>query len=138
MGGFELLKHTADLKVVGRGKDLGETLAWIAIGMFSVIADLDAVAARDTMHVSLTSSDRETLAVDWLNELLFKYEAEGFLPREFHVMVNEEGTALDAECVGEQGDPERHPKWSVVKAATYHALEVSHNDEWRIQVVLDI
>ena len=138
MGGFELLEHTADLKVVGRGKDLGEALAWIATGMFSVIADLDAVAARDTMHVSLTSSDREALAVDWLNELLFKYEAEGFLPKEFHVTVNEEGTALDADCLGEPGDPDRGLIWSVVKAATYHALEVSHNDEWRIQVVLDM
>ena len=137
MGGFELLEHTADVRIVGRGKDMAEALAWIATGMFSVIAALNAVVARDTMHVSLTSSDQGALAVDWLNELLFRYEAEAFLPREFHVTVNEAGTALDAVCVGESGDPDRHPMWSVVKAATYHALEVSHNGEWRIQVILD-
>ena len=138
MGSFELLDHTADLRLVGHGKDLPDALAWIATGMFSVIADLDAVASRDTMRVSITSTDREALVVDWLNELLFRYETEGFLPRRFEVTVNEAGTALEARCVGEPADPDRHRTWSVVKAATYHALEVKHGREWRIQVVLDV
>ena len=138
MGGFEVLDHTADLRLVAHGKDLPDALAWIATGMFSVIADLDAVATRDAMRVSITSTDREALVVDWLNELLFRYETEGFLPRCFEVTVNDAGTALEARCAGEPADPARHRTSPLEKAATYHALEVKHGREWRIQVVLDV
>ena len=138
MGGFELFDHTADLGVEGRGDSLGEALAWTATGMFSVIADLDAVKPREELRLSVAAVDRDALVVDWLNELLFRFETEGFLPRRFEVTVNEAGTALEARCMGEPADPDRHRAWSVVKAATYHALEVRHNTEWRIQVVLDV
>lgn len=138
MGSFELFDHTADLGLIGRGEDLEEALAWLAKGMFSVIADLEAVELRETIQVSVNASDREGLAVDWLNELLFRYEADGFLPKEFKVAVDEAETGLDAECMGEPADPERHGLRPAVKAATYHGLQVSHDREWRIQVILDI
>lgn len=138
MGGFELFDHTADLGVEGRGDSLGEALAWTATGMFSVIADLGAVEPRDELRLSVAAVDRDALVVDWLNELLFRYETEGFLPKELNVSVDEAGNALEARCVGEQADPERHSLHPAVKAATYHALQVEHDGDWRIRVVLDI
>lgn len=138
MGGFEFLEHTADLGVVGRGETLAEALAWAATGMFSAVADLAEVRPLQSVEVSVTSTDRDALAVDWLNELLYRYEAEGFLPRTFDVSVNGTGTALEARCLGEPADPVRHCLRSAVKAATFHGLEVAHNGEWRVQVILDI
>ena len=138
LGSYELLDHTADLMIVGRGASQGEALAWVATGMFSVIADLDSVQTRDTVRLTVASTDRETLVVDWLNELLFRYETEAFLAKEFDVTVDKAGTALEARCLGERADPDRHQTWPGIKAATYHALNVAHNGEWRIQVVLDI
>ena len=138
VGGFELTDHTADLGVVAWGKDLGEALAWSASGMFSYITNLDAVEPRDTVTVTVSAIDTGALAVDWLNELLFRYEVEGFLPKEYQVSVNETATALEARCIGETADQSRHTLHPAVKAATYHGLEVSHNGEWRVQVVLDI
>ena len=138
MGGFEYLEHTADVGVVARGDTMAEALSHLASGMFSVVADLDAVAARQTRSVSVASVDTESLAVDWLNELLFHFEASGFLPREFHVTAADGGTSLEARCVGEQADTERHHVRAAVKAATYHRLQVSHDGEWRIQVILDM
>ena len=138
MGGFEFLEHTADLGVVGRGGTLAEALAYLAEGMFTVLADLDTVVPREAIQVSVTSSDRETLAVDWLNELLYRFEGDGFLPKEFLVTVDESGTSLEARCVGEPADFERHHIRAAVKAATYHQIQVSHDGEWRIQVILDM
>ena len=143
MGGFTLLEHTADVGVVATGQTLGDALAWVAKGMLSIIYDLDTVAPRDCLPVSVVSRDREALVVDWLNELLYQYEAAGFLTRECQVSLEEGDTRLQARCWGESLDPARHRILTVVKAATYHQLEVAHpslpgKDQWRIQVILDV
>lgn len=70
MGEFTLLEHTADVAITASGDSLAEALAWLAAGMFSLIVDQDTVASSQCQHVSVVSRDRETLAVDWLNELL--------------------------------------------------------------------
>jgi SHS2 domain-containing protein len=138
LGGFTLLEHTADIGVVATGQTLGEALAWVAKGMLSIIYDLDTVAPRDCLPVSVASRDREALVVDWLNELLYQYEAAGFIFRECQVSLEEGETRLQARCWGESLDPTRHRILTAVKAATYHQLEVTHDGQWRIQVILDV
>ena len=138
MGGFGILEHTADVGVRATGDTLGEALSWIAKGMFSIIADLDSVQPRKTLEVSVDSTDTDALVVDWLNELLYRYEAEGLLLKEFEVTVDERGKSLVGKCIGEPVDPQRHVMLTAVKAATYHDLQVSHNAEWEIQAVLDV
>jgi len=138
MGGFELLEHTADVGILASGDTLDEALAWVATGMFSVIADLDRVDARDQIEVTVESADGDALVVDWLNELLYRHEAEGFLPCEFAVTVDAAGASLTATCGGERVDAARHGWLDTVKAATYHKLDVSHDGEWRLRVFLDV
>ena len=138
MGGFTLLEHPADVGVLATGHDLSSALSWAARGMFNVIADLDQVVPTQTIHVSVTSRDRESLVVDWLNELLYRHEAEGFLAKEFRVAADDAGTSLEADCAGEPIDPRRHRLLTSVKAATYHDVEVSGNGEWTIRVLLDV
>lgn len=138
MGEFLLLDHTADVGILASGESLAEALSWVAKGMFSLIAEMDDVVPRESLNISVTSSDPSALIVDWLNELIYRYEAEGFLPKEFDVTVDNKGTSLLARCMGESLDHQRHRILSSVKAATYHDLVASHNGEWRIQVILDI
>ncbi len=138
LGTYEFIGHTADLGVVGRGESQAEALAWLAKGMFSAIANLDRVEPKESIHVSVDSTDAEALAVDWLNELLFQYEGKGFLPKEFDITVDPSGSSLTGRCIGEPADEERHQARSAVKAATYHGVNVSDNGDWSIQVVLDI
>ena len=138
MAAYEIMEHTADVGVVATGETLAEAMSWLARGMFSVVADLEAVEPLESIEVSVRSTGAEDLAVDWLNELLYRHEAEAFLPMRFDVTVDESGTHLTALCTGERVDAERHGMLTSVKAATYHGLEVSRNDGWRIQVVLDV
>ena len=138
MGTFSLLEHTADVGIVATGDTLAEALSWAAKGMFSVIAEMQHVRACERLEVSINSTDRESLVVDFLNELLYIHEAQGFLPAEIVVETVESGTSLQAECLGEKVDPGRHLALASVKAATYHSLEVRHNGEWRVQVILDV
>ena len=138
MGEFTLLEHTADVAISASGDSLAEALAWLAAGMFSLIVDQETVVSSQCQRLSVTSRDRETLAVDWLNELLYRYETTGFLPKEYRLSLEEGEAGLDAICRGEQFDPARHRILTVVKAATYHQLAVTYDGRWRAHVILDV
>jgi SHS2 domain-containing protein len=88
--------------------------------------------------VSLEASDREALLVDWLNHLLYLFDIDGFLGRDFQVdaLTSEH---LEARVRGDIFDAARHPTKTAVKAATFHKLEiVPEPDGWRAMVVLDL
>ena len=137
MAGYQILDHTADVGIAASGNTLAEALAFLAKGMFALIADPETVEVSDSWELYVSSTDKEALAVDWLNELLYRYEADGFLPKEYCICVEDGGKTLTARCSGEKVDPLKRV-FTQVKAATYHGIEVSHDREWRIQVVLDV
>ena len=143
VGGYSLLEHTADVGISAYGDSLEDALSCLAAGMFSLLVDPNSVALGHAQVVSLASRDRETLAVDWLNELLYQYEATGFLMKECRIELNpgKAGAAsftLEAHCRGERFDAGKHHILGVIKAATYHQLSVTQDSLWRINVILDV
>jgi SHS2 domain-containing protein len=77
------------------------------------------------------------LLFDWLNELLYTFDAEKLLLTKFDVHVDEAG--LQATCRGEPLDIDRHGADREVKAITYHGLKVeSTGDGWLAEVIVDI
>jgi len=94
--------------------------------------------AERMLRVEVEASDRETLLVAWLNELLYLHEAEGFVAAEFAIRRLSD-TALEAEVWGETVDRARHRLVGHVKAATYHLLRVRPAaGAWEAQVVVDV
>ena len=134
---FEILDHTADVGISATGRDMGEAFAQAALGMFSVITDLERIQERQGRPLTVTAPDREALLVNWLNDLLYLFETEGLLFVRFAIHSISE-TRLEAECFGERVDPQRHPMKTGVKAATYHLVQVALNHECRVRIYLDI
>jgi SHS2 domain-containing protein len=138
LGGFTLLEHTADTGIYAYGGSLEEALSWLAAGMFSIIVEPETINPNCSRTIALSSSDREALAVDWLNELVYQFETTGFLVKECHVTLEQGDTRLQALCHGEVVDLDRHRILTVIKAATYHRLSVSWEEEWKVKVYLDV
>ncbi|SEH10216.1 archease [Thermoleophilum album] len=84
-------------------------------------------------EVVIESSDRAALLADWLSELVYLADRDGFVPDAIeHIDVAER--TLKATVRGHIGQPS-----SLVKAATYHRLELAPaGDRWRARVVLDV
>jgi len=124
---FEFVEHTADVGVKAYGSSLKEQFENAALGMFSLIADLDNVESVGEFKVTLKAPDSEQLLVDWLGELLYIHEVYDVLLKEFTVDVQETDESLELIAVvkGEQIDPSKHNLKTMVKAVTYHMLEVS-------------
>lgn len=80
----------------------------------------------------------EALLVDWLNDLVYLFEARGAVCRRFAFPVWSE-TSYRAEAFGEPIDEARHEPRSLVKAATYHRLSVrSAGKGLEARVILDV
>jgi SHS2 domain-containing protein len=136
MKNYELIEHTSDIGLTARGKTLAESFANAARGMFSIIAETDGVRETESRRVEATADDIEGLLFEWLNSLLYYFDVEMLLFRQFDI-VEFGDRRLVAECRGEKYDPSRHRLKTGVKSATYHMLEVDRRRK-RVRVIFDI
>lgn len=135
---YEIFGTTADVGVESYGSTLPEAFEAQAQGMFDVMAELPLVQPKEEFKVSADGADDEMLLVDFLNELLFLFDAKRLLLKEFHV-AETGGGKLKAVVKGEEIDLSRHVIKTPVKAVTYHMLKVERTQEgYRTTVVYDI
>jgi SHS2 domain-containing protein len=140
MGSFEVFEHTADVGLRIEAKSLEELFVTAARGVFSlVVENREAIEPRQTVRIEIESEDLVGLFVDWLRELIYRFETEHILLSEFRVELSNDRRRLRAECRGETADWSRHLPDSELKAVTYHGLRVEQTaGGWEAEVILDI
>lgn len=135
---YRQMAHTADAAYRLRGESLAEIYVNAAQALIATITDRRRLRARETKDISVEAPDREALLVAWLNHLLYLYDVDGFLGRDFEILELQD-EHLKARARGEVYDPERHVGKNAVKAATYHHLEITRWDHgWQATVILDL
>lgn len=134
---FEIMNHTADVGIIAHGADMSEAFANAAKGLFSLITELDDVEEVEYRDIELTATDRESLLVAWLNELIYLFDVENIIFKRFDISQLS-NTHLKARSYGHKVDSSKHKLKMGVKAATYHMLKVDRNDGARVQVLFDI
>ena len=134
---FEILNHTADVGIIAYGADMSQAFANAARGLFSLITELDDVEEVIHRDIELTATDEESLLVEWLNELVYRFDTEGIIFKRFDI-IQLDNTQLKARGYGEKVDSSKHKLKTGVKAATYHMLKVDKGDGCRVQVLFDI
>jgi SHS2 domain-containing protein len=135
---FEVLEHTADVGFRAWGRDPGRLFVAAARAMFSIAAELGEVRPRETREIAVEGEDNESLLVNWLSELISLFDAGLFAPCSYEVLEISE-TRFVCRCQGEPRDPAHHPWKLIVKAVTYHQLQVvQRNGRWEATVFLDI
>ncbi|MEK7817335.1 MAG: archease [Actinomycetota bacterium] len=135
---FELIEHTADIGIRAFGATEKETFQNAATGMFSLICDLATVTETEEFEIEVEAEDRETLLVEWLNELLYIYDSRRALLKRFEV-IELEDTRLRGMAYGEPLDLHRHVLATDIKAVTYYMLKVKETpDGWVAEVIFDV
>lgn len=135
---YEFINHTADIGIKIWGESLEELFENAAYALFDIIAELNKVKAENFIEVKIEGEKIDELLADWLRDLLYKFNGEGYLLKKFKVEeVSEKG--LEAEVGGEKLDLARHSLKREVKAVTYHGLTVKRRDKrWEAQVIFDV
>jgi SHS2 domain-containing protein len=140
--GYTFIDHTADVAAELTGRTVEEVFASAAQALTDTITELDAVHPVVTQSVTLESGALDDLLVDWLNELLYRFEVQNVLVSDTTVTIRQtagDRWHLGATIAGEIFDPARHPSRVLVKSATYHGLHVAQTaDGWTARIVFDI
>lgn len=146
MKDFELLPHTADLKIRAFGSSLNELFSHAVIGMFQSIQPKAAacqyknnrlVCTTLDKHrtVALHNTDVSHLLVDFLSEALFLSDIHNEAYLDAAVTIDDTYT-LHATLSGIVIEGFEVVE---IKAVTYHDLSIEQTDEgWQATIVFDI
>ncbi|HEY3992017.1 MAG TPA: archease [Ktedonobacteraceae bacterium] len=135
---YEVFEHTADIGLHAYGQDLPELFVNAAAGMESLMVAPAQIEARVSREVRVDGHDLVALLIAWLNELIFLFDTEYLLLKQFEIQ-DFTGTSLRATVSGEPYDSARHDLSSAIKAVTWHEAEVvSEATGYRARIIFDI
>ena len=128
---FEELEHTADLALRVRGQDLADLLRNAAQGMLQLSGAVPQSGPRSRRELRLDSLDRESLLVDFLQELLFGIEMRqvAYPEIEIHDITD---TALRATLTEAPLQGVAKP----IKAVTYNDLHIEESPLGLVTIVV--
>jgi SHS2 domain-containing protein len=138
---YQYFDHTGDIGVVLSGRTVDELFASAAAAFSDSITPLAGIEPRRPEELDVAAPELDLLLVDFLSELLYRFDTRGWLTREAQVEVREQdgGWELQGTLLGEKQDPARHPVRVLIKAVTYHTLAITHhNGQWKGSIVFDI
>jgi len=128
---FEELEHTADWALRVRGKDLADLLRNAALGMLQLCGAVPQAGPRSRRELRLDSLDRESLLVDFLQELLLGIEMRqvAYSEIEIHAASNSALKATLTEAPLQGLD-------KPIKAVTYNDLRIEEVPQGLVTTVV--
>ena len=142
MKNYELLEHTADLKVRVTSAGLKELFVDSAAAIFDIIAEKKDTKPTQKTKISIKvplveGADKiEDLFVDWLNEVISLSAVKEMIFSDFKIIKLDEN-GLQAEAMGEK--IENYIMNTEIKAATHHELKLEKTKSgWQAEVILDV
>jgi SHS2 domain-containing protein len=135
---FEILEHTADVGLRVHGATLPELYANAGLGLMTLAVESPDVCPAQQLPLSAAAENREDLLVNWLSEILYFVDAEGWVFARFSVNHCSD-TAIAGEAWGERCDPAARSRAVAVKAVTHHQVSVRQTPSgWEAVVYFDI
>jgi SHS2 domain-containing protein len=137
---FEVFEHTADIGVHVTAPTVEQLFAEAGGGVAALILENpELIEPRQVVTIELEAESLEGLFVDWLSELIYRFETGHLLFRDFSVVLGGGRRRLQAQCRGEPIDWNRHEPRYELKAVTYHQLRVAETPAgWEADVIFDI
>jgi SHS2 domain-containing protein len=140
---IRIVTHTADTGIELTADSLNELFNEAARGWKKIVAGNINCREKKKRKIELTGISIEELLVQWLSELNFYFETENeiFCRTEYLNIVREdERVRLSSKYLASQIKPEHASEITVVKAVTYHQLEIAKNKsgKWFCTVYFDL
>ena len=135
---YEVFEHTADIGLHVYGETLPLLFINAARGMESLLVLPEQVRVVISREITVRGHDPISLLIAWLNELIFLFDTEYLLFRDFEIATLTDST-LTGIARGEPYDDHRHELSSAIKAATWHeAAVIQDNEGYQARIIFDL
>jgi SHS2 domain-containing protein len=135
---YEVFEHTADIGMHAFGTTLAELFVHAAQGMESLMVEPEQIRILTSCEVRAEGHDAISLLIAWLNELIFLFDTEYLLFRDFEIEAITE-TYVIGRASGEVYDRQRHALSSAIKAVTWHEAAIDHKDDgYQARIIFDL
>ena len=132
---FDEIEHTADRAFRAQGRNLRELFEHAAEAMFVLEAGGEGQPVVGPVRdVAVEGFDRETLLINWLNELLYLHEVHKENYVDFEVLeISDVRLRARMRVCGLGEDPR------LIKAVTFHNLKLQQTEKgWEATIVVDV
>ncbi len=135
---YRVLRRSSELTVRLTGDSVPRVLADAGFALFDLLVDLDAVEALESVTVEAEGVDHDDLMVNWIRELLYVYQASGYVLKEF--AIHEAGEFfVRAEARGEKFDPDRHEEREAIGSVDERLSHLGKmGEQWTAQVGFEL
>jgi SHS2 domain-containing protein len=129
---YRWVEHTSEVEVLIENDSPTAVFIEALVALGDLLTD-ERGGEPLTHEVRARAPDLAALLAEWLSELVYLAETDGFIPeRVLEIELTE--TSLEARVAGQRTRPQ-----TVVKGVTYHGLELTDaHGGWRARVVLDV
>ncbi|MBF0475254.1 MAG: archease [Deltaproteobacteria bacterium] len=135
---FRLIDHTADIGIEVWGAGYPELFEHAAAALTQLLTDPETINELETRELEVTGYDPEDLLINWLRQILYLFQGEGFLTAVSRV-THLTDTTLSAGLVGERWDSDRHPLVNDIKAVTYHGVQITRRQgNYFTRIIFDV
>jgi SHS2 domain-containing protein len=139
MGEVKFIDHTADACIEVTANNREELFTLAARGLYGLIADLKCVIPERERRIELKAEDLAGLLHEWLAELIYIFDAEYELYKEYAFEFSDDETTLSAILKGEPVAENRHDIYGEVKNVTYCDFVVRReSDGYFARIVFDL
>ncbi len=131
---------TADAGVEVWGNSPEELLCNLVRATVNEMVNLRKAEPKEEITLKVESVGFPYLLADLVNELLYTFDVKKFVPSTCEVVeLRKDGTLAVLKLKGERYNPKKHGRKLLIKAATYHDLEMREEDrKFTARVIFDI
>ncbi|MDD5476028.1 MAG: archease [Syntrophales bacterium] len=135
---FRTLDHTADIGLEFYGKDLAELFKNAGNALMDCLVERKGLSLKEYRNLSAEGGDSEELLVNFLRELLYMANGQGFLTK--HIKIDHlDERMFSGMAGGEIFDAERHYLKMELKAVTYHGAIISEEKgQLKGRIIIDV
>ena len=132
---FRWVDHTAELELEITADSEGAVFADAVSALAEVLAT-DSIASLEVAtprEVVVEAPDRAAVLAEWLSELVYLSERDGFIAEGVEELTLTDGR-VESTVAGRTGQARY-----LVKGVTYHRLMFEHSDDrWKARVIFDV
>ena len=132
---FIFLEHTGEIKFKAFGKSFSEALKNSVLAISSFLSNDQKIKPKIVKKIFVKRDDIKSLLYNFLDELIYLFDAELFIPKNAKISLNE--NSLKSEIYGD--DARKYNGLSHIKSVTYSEMDIKiGKGNCVVQVVLDV